>query len=272
MSRSLARLVAGFARLVTWPTSARQRARTYARVRDYFDRAAVERITTRHGPLAFYVHSGAAAASAVHTFLTEEPETIAWIDNRIRPGEVVWDVGANIGLYACYAARAGARVIAIEPSGINFGQLVAHVELNGLADVVAPYCLALTEASRATELFMSGFEAGHAFSSIGAPESQVSVFDPVFRQATLAFAADDLVERFALPTPDHLKIDVDGAEIPILRGAEGLLKDVRSVLIEVEGRNAERLDSDILPLMSAAGLNLVPSDGSCARNRVFIRA
>lgn len=271
MSRTLAGMVAGFARLITWPTSARQRARTYARIRDHFDRASVETIETRHGALAFYANAGAAAASAVHTFMENEPETIAWIDAEVRPGDVVWEVGANIGLYACYAAKAGARVLAFEPSGINFGLLVAHVEINGMAGAVQPYCLALDAETRATELFMSGFEPGHAFSSIGAPRSQVSEFEPVFRQAVLAFGADDLVERFALAPPDHLKLDVDGAEIAILRGAAGILGRVRSAIVEIEGRNAERFDSEVLPLMAEAGLQ--PVAGAVgARNRLFVRA
>ena len=128
MSRTLASLVVGFARLITAPTSGRQRARVYARIKDHFDRLVVHTVATPHGDLRFYTNRGAAAASALHTFQDDEPETISWIDAEIEPGDVVWDVGANIGLYACYAAKAGARVLAFEPSGLNFGLLVAHVE------------------------------------------------------------------------------------------------------------------------------------------------
>jgi FkbM family methyltransferase len=272
VSRTLARWVAGFARLITAPTSARQRARTYARIKAHFDRAAVHDVPTRNGPLRFYLNTGAAAASAVHTFMENEPETIAWLDDWVKPGDIVWDVGANVGLYACYAAKAGARVLAFEPSGLNFGLLVAHVELNGLGDLIAPYCLALGRRTEATELFMSAFEPGHAFSSIDRPESQVAAFEPAFRQAILAFTADDLVGHFALPSPDHLKIDVDGTEIEILEGAEGVLRGVRTVIMEVEGKNAARFEGEILPLMKRAGLKPSMAEEASPRNRLFVRA
>lgn len=271
MSRTLARWVAGFARLITVPTSPRQRARTYARVKAHFDQEAVHEVQTRHGGLRFYLNTGAAAASAVHTFMENEPETIAWLDDCVKPGDVVWDVGANVGLYACYAAKAGARVLAFEPSGLNFGLLVSHVELNGLGDLIAPYCLALGRRTEATDLFMSAFEPGHAFSSIDAPESQVATFEPAFRQATLSFTADDLVDRFGLAPPDHVKIDVDGAEIEILQGAERALRRARSVIMEVEGKNAERFEGEVLPLMDRAGLTPVVEGDAEVRNRLFLR-
>lgn len=271
MSRTLASLVAGFARMITLPTSARQRARVYARVRDHFDRASVHTVETPHGPIRFYSNLGAAAASALHTFQQDEPETIAWIDDQVAAGDVLWDIGANVGIFSCYAAKAGAEVLAFEPSGINFGLLVAHTELNGLGDRLAPYCLALGERSEATALFMSGFEPGHAFSTIGQPESQFSAFEPRFRQAVLAYAADDLVERFDLPPPAHVKLDVDGIEIPILKGAAKVLGGVRSVIIEVEGRNRARFDGEIVPLLEQAGLSPAARVEGGAKNRLFTR-
>ncbi len=76
MSRTLASLVVGFARLITLPTSQRQRARVYARIKDHFDRAVVHIVATRHGDLRFYTNWGAAAASALHTFQDDEPEPL----------------------------------------------------------------------------------------------------------------------------------------------------------------------------------------------------
>ena len=57
------------------------------------------------------------------TFWEKEPETIAWIDD-MEPGEILFDVGANIGIYTLYAASRGVRVIAIEPVFENYSRLV----------------------------------------------------------------------------------------------------------------------------------------------------
>lgn len=271
MSRKLSGLIVGFAQLATWPLSERQKAKTFSRVRDHFDRAAIHTIETKHGDLEFYANRGAALASALHTFHSDEPETIRWIDEHVRPGEVLWDIGANVGLFACYAAKAGARVVAFEPSGINFGSLVEHIELNGLGDSVDAYCLGLSDSSEATSLYMSAFELGHSHSSVGRPESQFKVFDPRFRQAILVFSADDLVERLALARPDHLKLDVDGNELLILQGAKDVLATAKTAIIEIEGTNAERFEETIRPLLEAAGLAHVAPREPGARNQLFVR-
>jgi FkbM family methyltransferase len=62
-------------------------------------------------------------------------------------------------------------------------------------------------------------------------------FDPVFKLRVLAFRLDDLVKHFRIPTPNQLKIDVDGIEIKVLKGAERTLcqPSVKSVILELEG-------------------------------------
>ena len=55
----------------------------------------------------------------IDTFSTKEPETLDWID-AIQEGSVLWDIGANVGLYSCYAAKARrCRVVAFEPSRVS---------------------------------------------------------------------------------------------------------------------------------------------------------
>ena len=58
-------------------------------------------------------------------YATKEPETIEWLRENLRDGDVFYDVGANIGLYSLYAAklRAACRVFALEPESQNFGKL-----------------------------------------------------------------------------------------------------------------------------------------------------
>jgi len=53
------------------------------------------------------------------SFSTKEPETLEWIDS-IPIGSVVWDIGANIGLYSCYAAnQRSCTIFSFEPSVFN---------------------------------------------------------------------------------------------------------------------------------------------------------
>jgi len=68
------------------------------------------------------------------TFSTKEPETLEWLD-RMPRGSVLWDIGANVGLYACYAAKVrGCRVFAFELSVFNLELLARNIFLNRLTD------------------------------------------------------------------------------------------------------------------------------------------
>ena len=73
----------------------------------------------------------------INTFSTKEPETLEWIDT-FKKKSVFWDIGANIGLYSCYAVkRADCQVNAFEPSVFNLELLAKNVYLNSLSDKVA---------------------------------------------------------------------------------------------------------------------------------------
>jgi len=66
----------------------------------------------------------------IDTFATKEPETLSWIDTFER-NAVFWDIGANIGLYSCYAAKStDCKVYAFEPSIFNLELLGRNISLN----------------------------------------------------------------------------------------------------------------------------------------------
>ena len=72
--------------------------------------------------------------SRVDTFSIKEPETLEWIDS-IPEGSVIWDIGANIGLYSCYAAKhRNCKVFAFEPSIFNLELLARNIFINKLVD------------------------------------------------------------------------------------------------------------------------------------------
>ena len=69
------------------------------------------------------------------TFSIKEPETLTWIDS-LSENDTLWDIGANIGLYSCYAASKNIRVFAFEPSYLNIHTLVSNVFLNNLSELI----------------------------------------------------------------------------------------------------------------------------------------
>ncbi len=94
------------------------------------------------------------------TFSTKEPETLEWIDG-MPPGSVLWDIGANVGLYSCYAAAArGCRVVSFEPSIFNLETLARNVYLNGLVDLVMLFPLPVSGVNGVDTLHYSTTEWG----------------------------------------------------------------------------------------------------------------
>ena len=70
------------------------------------------------------------------SFSTKEPETLEWIDSMPR-GSVVWDIGANVGIYSVYAAKSrDCRVWAFEPSVFNLQCLARNSYLNDLTEKI----------------------------------------------------------------------------------------------------------------------------------------
>jgi FkbM family methyltransferase len=190
------------------------------------------------------------------TLLTKEPETINWI-NEFEKREVLWDIGANVGIYSLYAALRDVSVQAFEPAPGNYYLLSKNVELNGMGERISSYCVAFNDNTRLDSFYMSNTDLGGSMSSFGeATDWRGQTYVAKFKQAMIGFTVDEFVERFAPPFPHHIKIDVDGIEKKIIRGARLTLADKRlkSVLVEL---NTEWTDyAEILALFEAAGLAL----------------
>ncbi len=213
-----------------------------------------------------------ASARALHdplNFGKDEPETIAWID-ALPEGGVFWDIGANIGLYALYAAARGQQVLAFEPSAASFAALMRNVEVNRLDQRLAAYCLAFSDVTRLDALHMANTAAGHSMHSLGGAETISGAVHTGFRQPEPGYSLDGFRAVFALPAPDHIKLDVDGLEPSILRGAVATLPLVQSVLVEIDGNAKDAGAVEIRALLMAAGLREQPA-ASDARNVVFQR-
>jgi FkbM family methyltransferase len=193
------------------------------------------------------------------TFADKEPETLRWIDS-FPADAVMWDLGANIGLYSIYAAKTrGTRVIAFEPSVFNLEFLARNIGLNGLTDKICIAPIAVGERTGTGLLHMSSLEWGGALSTFDKTYGyDGKELKQVFEYATLSVSLDDVVGKLGLPAPDFLKIDVDGIEHLILAGGPETLRKVKGVLIEISTGFAEQAER-ATKYLTDAGLYLAES-------------
>lgn len=172
----------------------------------------------------------------------KEPGTIEWIENNIKKGEVVYDVGANVGLFSLIASKFNSdqvEIYSFEPSYSTFNQLVKNILMNNCGKNVFPFLFALSSETAATDWHYSSVDAGTSFHGLGSSINCKGVFRPEYTQKVICYKVDDLVERFGFKIPNHIKIDVDANEYDILLGAEKTLSDVRfkTVIVEYQKGN-----------------------------------
>mgnify|MGYP001222203974 CR=1 FL=1 len=103
----------------------------------------------------------------IDTFSIKEPETLEWID-KLPHNSTLWDIGANVGLYTCYAAKArGCQVFAFEPSVFNLELLARNISLNNVTSQVVIVPLPLSDNLAFNTLNMQSTEWGAAKSTFG---------------------------------------------------------------------------------------------------------
>lgn len=165
---------------------------------------------------------------------TAEPETQAALAALVQPGMRVYDVGANVGFFSMIAARLvgpGGHVVCFEPLPINASQIIHNALLNGFTNV-----LVLDDALGAQE-GKSRFLISHR-STHGHLASGGSVWRQVGELTVAVRRLDVLIAEAGLPTPDLIKIDVEGTEADVLAGAAQTLATARPLLlIELHGTN-----------------------------------
>ncbi|MGO9209639.1 MAG: FkbM family methyltransferase [Terriglobales bacterium] len=138
----------------------------------------------------------------------------------LRPGSVVYDVGAHLGFHALFCGLAvgpSGRVIAFEPDPLCRESLSRQVAANpNLPVAVLPYAL----SDRHAQL--------HFYSSRGSGQSRIHAEGKLVVEAT---TIDTLVGAGEIPKPDLIKIDVEGHEGAVLRGATATLLRHRPVIL-----------------------------------------
>jgi FkbM family methyltransferase len=161
-----------------------------------------------------------------------DPDLLQSAARLIHPGDIVWDIGANVGLFSFAASvRAGTegQVLAIEPDPwlscllrrsariCDSNQAPVHILTVAASDALGVANLNIAGRGRSAN-FISGFGT----TQTGGNREQISL---------ISVTLDWLLEFF--PPPTVLKIDVEAMEVPVLRGARRLLSTFPKIIIEV---------------------------------------
>jgi FkbM family methyltransferase len=156
-------------------------------------------------------------AAARYRQFSWNPEEYRAFREAVRPGAVVLDVGANVGsytlLFAMWAGPAG-RVIALEPAPDAREGLRVHVALNRVADRVEIIAAAAAEHAGSARFGVDGASGGNALINAGSPTGRTIEVETT--------SLDEFCRMRGL-RPDVMKIDAEGAELDVLKGARSVL-------------------------------------------------
>lgn len=180
----------------------------------------------------------------------DHPEMLAW-RRVLRPGDLFVDVGANVGSYAIWAGELGADVIALEPAADTFALLLENIALN---DYRVEAIEAAAGAVCGTARFTTGLDSVNRLDPRGCVEAPAVMVDMV--------TVDSVIGDRSVA---GMKVDVEGYEIDVLRGAEQALSEHRIGLIQLEwnSTSCEAVGADRRPvadLLATHGYRLYRPD------------
>lgn len=189
-----------------------------------------------------------------------KPGTLKFIEKHLRPGGTFVDVGANVGLFSLLAARVAGpngRVIAIEPAPVTAHALRAMISANGLEAVVR------------VEEVAAGAERGLGTLSIMSNCRQSTLMSTaagsVAQEGSVVTSVAPLDEILGNTVPDIVKISVEGWELKVLDGMQGLLAAHPEVIIVMEFDPAHIRSTGLsaagwVDRMGAAGMRIFEID------------
>ncbi|MCX7911485.1 MAG: FkbM family methyltransferase [Dehalococcoidales bacterium] len=191
------------------------------------------------------------AVELLYAMETEQPLLQAMMEE-LGPGDTFWDVGANLGFYSLAVATVFPRVqvLSFEPHPVTARKLRDNISLNRRVNI------------RVLELALADFDGT---AGLTLPQSQKH------GQAHLVFAAgtttrkvrvltaDSLISTGAAARPDVLKIDVEGAELLVIRGMKQAIAQCRTIFCEVHPAQSTRYGytaEELLEFLQGQGFQL----------------
>jgi FkbM family methyltransferase len=219
-----------------------------------------EVVTLDYAPIAIHLRGSSREERSYRArACAKEPWTVEWIERVVGPDDVLYDIGANVGAFTLIAARRepSATVVAFEPGYATFAHLCENVVRNGCQHQVIPISMPLWSETALVTMRYRSLEPGqsrHTVKPWRGPQRAAPRAER-YEQPMLGTRLDDLVRQYALPAPTAIKLDVDGAELDVLRGAAQTLRapSLQALLVEI----AREIETDAFALIEQGGLACV---------------
>ncbi len=166
-----------------------------------------------------------------------EPDVSNALAQLVREGDLVVDVGANVGFFTTLAATLTGptgRVVSFEPGDNNLDRLKNNVAINKFEHVTVIEQPAIDAPGDVTFFINSDDSGGNALWNPGehhANPKSAAAPRPITMQGT---SVDAEIERLGLPAPRVIKIDTEGAELTVLKGCRNLLTERRTPFVIAE--------------------------------------
>ena len=199
----------------------------------FLDLLIIKSIKFKNRKISFLTTNETSYVRAV-LFGKKEKEVYEFIDKYLREEDIFFDVGANVGVFSIYASMfKNAKSIAFEPEYSNLYLLKKNVILNQLSDKVEIYPFALSDNNDLNYLHLSSLENAAALHSISREDLNYTNEKArvLMKIGTYTMTLDKFVDLKKI-MPNMLKIDTDGKELEILKGAKNTLKYLNYIALE----------------------------------------
>lgn len=172
-----------------------------------------------------------------NTLYSKEKDTINWIDKFGGRNVVFFDIGANIGVYSLYCSMLYKnKVFAFEPQYNNIVLLEKNIQINKLEKFITIIPNPIYNKNKLDFLLSDKNNLPGSASSTFIKKENIKSYE-YKKRLTLSFAIDFLVEKLIIPKPNMIKIDVDGNEIDVIKGAIKTINSINCKTILIESHN-----------------------------------
>ena len=247
--------------------------------KEFLDKDSYQSIKILNKKINFYIPNQT-IEWRVKSFFTKEPETLEWIDSFNNNDKfVLWDIGANIGLYSIYAAlkHSNCEIVSFEPSTSNLRTLSRNISINNLENKIKIFTNPLSDKTDSFLKMKEGnFLEGGALNSFGETFNfEGKDFKSEMNYQLLGKSINSILDNKILKVPNYIKIDVDGIEHLILEGGTKYLnnKDLLSLSVEINENFIDQYEK-VLKIMQESGFKILHKkhNDEMYKNRISVHS